>query len=153
MLTGPQRKFCEGIVAGLSATAAYCDAYPKSSSENARKHSTRMKGNDEIQGEIKRLRDKADDKAGSAVMTLMEKRIFLARLVRAKVANEPPDSDLWFSIKRTEFGTEYKLSDKLAAIKADNDLAGVGSEAGVNDEITEMLRRLNAPSNDSAVVA
>jgi phage terminase small subunit len=82
MPSGKHRKFAERIVAGLTAT----DAYPKSSPENARKNSPRLIGNETIKAEIQQLRNKADEMAGSAVMTLIEQRKFLARLVRINVA-------------------------------------------------------------------
>jgi hypothetical protein len=76
------------------------------------------------------------------VLTLMQKRIFLARVVRAVIANEPDSSDLWQSIKRTKDGTEYRLPDKLAAIKIDCDLAGDGAEAEGNDALAALLERV-----------
>ncbi len=142
MVTGPQRKFCEGIVRGDNATGAYRAAYPRSTAAAARRSASDLLTKPDIQKEIQRLRDKADKKAGSAVLSLIEKRTFLARLVRGRVGKLPPDSDLWNSIKTTEMGTEYRLPDKLAAIKLDNDLAGEGSEAGANDGLAELLTRI-----------
>ena len=70
--------------------------------------------------------------AGGAVLTLAEKRSFMARLLRARPALLERDSDLWQSIKTTETGTEYRLPDKIAAVKLDNELAGEGQSEGVN---------------------
>ena len=142
MLSGPQRKFCEGIVAGLNGTDAYCRAYPKSSRAASRARAPILLAKDSVQTEITRLRAKADEKAGSAVLTLAEKRSFVARLVRAKVADLPPDSDLFNSVKRSKDGIEFRLPDKLRAIELDNDLAGDGSEAGANDALSELLNRV-----------
>ncbi|MGV3532603.1 MAG: hypothetical protein ACO1QR_09565 [Chthoniobacteraceae bacterium] len=141
-ISGPRRKFAEGIVSGLSAAAAYRQAYPNSAPGNAHKLASRLTGNPDVQAEIARLPSAADQQAGSAVLNLMEKRIFLARVVRAAVANLPEDSDLWVSIKRTESGTEYRLPDKLAAVKVDNDLAGEGSEAAADDAFAALLGRI-----------
>ena len=88
------------------------------------------------------MRDKGDRLPGSAVLTYAEKRNFFARVVRAEVALLPADSDLWGSIKRTKDGVEYRLPDKLAAIRLDNDLAGDGSEAEACDSLTELLKRI-----------
>ncbi len=55
-LNGPQMIFCEGIVAGKSATDAYAEAYPKASREAARKNAARLKNNPEVIAEIGRLR-------------------------------------------------------------------------------------------------
>lgn len=141
MLSGPHRQFCEGVVSGLTFSDAYRAAYPEAAPENARKNAARLTAREDIQAEIARLRAVADERAGSAVLTLMEKRIFLARIVRACVALLPEDSDLWQSIKRTEDATEFRLPDKLAAIRLDNDLAGEGATAGAEDAITQMIER------------
>lgn len=146
MLNGPQRKFCEGIVAGLSPGKAYAAAYPSAKRPDA--NSSRLMEKDGIVTEIERLRDKADKKAGSAIskaalrqLSKAQKRDFLARTVEAQIANLPRDSDLFVSMKSTEFGTEFRLGDKLAAIKLDNDLAGEGSEAEANDALSQLLER------------
>ena len=120
---------------------AYRAAYPKASRDSARKHSSRLMAEDEIRTEIARQRAEAEKIAGSSVLTCAEKRIFFARVVRASPALLPEESDLWQSIKRTESGTEFRLPDKLAAIKGDNDLAGTGKEAEANDALTQMLMR------------
>jgi hypothetical protein len=77
------------------------------------------------------MRSKADEMAGSAVLTLMEKRIFLARRVRCNLAEFDPkaDGDLVQAVKDTEHGREYRLPDKIAAIKLDHDLSHEESEA------------------------
>jgi len=46
-------------------------------------------------------------------MTLIEKRKRLARIVRARVALEPPDSDLWQAVKTRDGVSEFRLPDKL----------------------------------------
>ena len=99
-------------------------------------------GETSIKAEIARMRAVAEKEAGSAVMTAVEKRIFAARVVRACVSKVPEDSDLWQSIKRTKDGVEYRLPDKLAAIKLDNDLAGEGAEAEANDALAALLERV-----------
>lgn len=141
-ISGPQRKFCEEIVRGEPYGAAYRTAYPKASEAAAATAGPRLFKNVQIQEEIARLRAKSDEKAGSAVLTRAEKRMFFARLVRARVAKEPANSDLWNSIKTTEQGVEYRLPDKLAAIKLDNDLAGEGSEAEGQDALGKLLERV-----------
>jgi phage terminase small subunit len=150
MLSGPQRKFCEGIVAGLNATDSYAKAYPKATRRAARAHGARLVAKGSIKSEIARLRAAAQEKAGSAVLTLAEKRSFLARLLRINVAeiDVSKDGDLLAGLDRTE-GSEkteglvkLRLADKLKAIELDNDLSGEGSEAGANDELAGLLARL-----------
>lgn len=80
--------------------------------------------------------------AMASLLTIEEKRVFLARIVRARVAELPEDSDLWISVKRTEKTAEFRLPDKLAAIKADNDLAGEGAEASGGDALAGLLGRI-----------
>lgn len=150
MLSGPQRKFCEGIVRGLNATEAYCAAYPNCSEESARSKASRLATKGNIQAEIERLRAKSDEKAGSAVLSRAEKRTFLARVVRCELGEGMPDADLIQSIdveKKKEGDTwvdihKVRVCDKLGAIKLDNDLSGEGSEAEANDELAELLKEL-----------
>ncbi len=76
------------------------------------------------------------------VLTIAEKRAFVARLVRAKAGKLSADSDLWQAVKVTKDGAEYRLADKLAAMKIDNDLASEGAEAGLNRAIEVIIHRL-----------
>lgn len=142
MLSGPRRKFCEGIVSGLTATEAYRAAYPNTTPDNARKNAAKLSRRDDVKAEIAELRAKGDEKAGSAVLTYAEKREFFAELVRARAGLLPHNSPLWQSIKYKGDGVEYRLPDKLKAIELDNDLAGDGKEATVNDELAELLGKI-----------
>lgn len=144
MLSGKHRKFAEGIVAGLTATAAYAAAYPNTKLNNARKNAPRLMDDDRIKSEVALLRAKADEKAGSAVMTCMEQRIFLARLLRANITNLDlsKDGDLLASYQMTKHGIKLRLHDKLAAIARDNDLAGADSSAKANDSLAALLQRV-----------
>lgn len=150
MLTGNQRKFCEAYVVALNGTDAYTTAYPRCSRTNARGEASRLLKRPPIVAEIQRLRDEADRCAGSAVLQLVEKRAFLARVVRANgvTLDLAKDGDLIVALDRRE-GTDgadgvlkIRLADKLAAIKLDNDLAGDGAEAGSSDALGALLSRL-----------
>jgi hypothetical protein len=140
MLSGPRKTFCDGIVAGKPLAEAYRAAYPRATPESARKHASRLKARADVREEIARLRRLADEQAGSAVMQCAEKRIFLARLIRARVSELPDDSDLFQSIRRGQGFVERKLPDKLAAIQLDNKLAGEGTNDAA-DQLAAMLRR------------
>ena len=126
MLSGPQKTFCDGIVRGLNQTEAYQRAYPKASPDAARKHAPRLVAKGDIKAEIERMRQKAEEKAGSAVLTLAEKRMKLAEITRSN---------------------SEETRDKLSAIKIDNDLSGDGAEAEGNKALAglaglvERLRR------------
>ncbi len=102
--------------------------------------------NPAVEAEIARIRAEADKVAGVAVLTVAEKRMFLARVVRACVASTPESSDLWQSIKRADEGTEYRLPDKLRTIMLDNDLAGDGPEAKSRHALAEMPERVTSAS-------
>lgn len=128
MLSGPRQKFCEGIVSGLNATQAYLAAYPDCDPEHAAKNTTRLKKNEEVQAEIARLRKKAEERAGSAVLTLAEKRAKLAAIVRQQSAIID--------------GCELSVTDKLKAIALDNDLSGQGAEAEGNRGLAALIARI-----------
>lgn len=147
MISGPQRKFCEGIVSGLNQTDAYTRAYPRSSKIASKDNASRLIAKDSIKAEIQRMRDKADRMKGSAVMTLAEKRSFLARVVRMKGGEEmpPENEDLVNGIRLKEQGIELLMPDKLRAIMIDNDLSGDGAEAQKNVAVaglSELVNRL-----------
>lgn len=149
MLSGPQRKFCEGIVAGLNQTEAYAAAYPKASRDAARSSAPGLLAKDSIRAEIARMRALADERAGSAVLTLAEKRKWLARLLRVNPATLDTESDgdllAGVDIEEGRAGSKVKkirVADKIAAIKLDNDLAGEGSEAEANDALAGLLSRV-----------
>ena len=129
MLNGPQFKFAAGVASGLSFVDAYAEAYPDANPGSARRAASRLASNVDIQREVERIRQSAEGVGGQALLTLLEKRMFLARVVRAALSTVPEGSDLWQEIKVTEQGVSRKLPDKLRAIALDNDLAGEGAEA------------------------
>lgn len=128
MLSGPKQKFCEGIVSALNATDAYLAAYPKSSRAAAGRSAHDLLKFPEITSEIARLRKAAECIAGSAVLTLAEKRAKLAGIVR--------------EAKGEYDACTVSLSDKLKAIALDNDLAGDGSEAKGNEGLSALIARI-----------
>lgn len=77
MLSGPQRKFVEGIVSGLDQTAAYRKAYPKSTAEAARRSGARLMTNGDIQAAVAKLRTKAES---AVVLSLTRKRELLREI-------------------------------------------------------------------------
>ena len=128
MLSGPKLKFCEGIVSALNATDAYCAAYPNSSRAAAGRSASDLLKFPEITAEIARLRKAAESVAGSAVLTLAEKRSKLAGIVRERSGEHD--------------ACTVSLGDKLKAIALDNDLAGDGSEAKGNEGLAALIARL-----------
>src|SRR5436189_5654348 len=107
MKSFPQRKFCEAIVAGLRSGEAYAVASPCAAPSTRWTGGARLLARSDVQAEIARLRAVADLSQGSAVLTLIDKRRFLARVVRARAGLLAEGSDLWqrvrISDKRVRF--------------------------------------------------
>src|SRR5687767_4409560 len=92
VLTPPMLRFCEQVAMGMSATRAFMAAYPNASAATAASNAYKLLRRPGVEAEILRLRGQAQQAPGSAVMTLFEKRTFLARVVRAQIALLPRDS-------------------------------------------------------------
>jgi hypothetical protein len=90
----------------------------------------------------RRIQAEIDAKNETALLTMEEKRKFLARVVRSKPADEPVDSDLWQEIEVKPDSVKRKMPDKLRAIAMDNDLAGEGAEAKAAGAIPEIAAAL-----------
>lgn len=108
-MTAAQLKFAAGVAAGLTDSDSYAKAYPNSKhprQDAARLLSDKTPTSSDILAEIQRLRTKAEDRAGGVVMDLIEKRTILAQIAR---------------------GAE-KDNDRIAAIRADNELGPDGSD-------------------------
>ena len=93
MLSKPHRKFCEAIVSGLTGVRAYALAYPRCSLKTARFNASHLRAKPSIQQEIARMRAQANAIVGPVVLTLIEKRLWLARVVRANLYRLDPEID------------------------------------------------------------
>ena len=93
MLSKPHRNFCEAIVTRLTGVRAYALAYSRCSLKTARFNASHLRAKPSIQQEIARLRAQADAIVGPVVLTLIEKRLWLARVVRANLARLDPEID------------------------------------------------------------
>lgn len=80
----------------------------------------------------RRLEKKVEKQQAPLLLSLMEKRQFLARVVRSKLAEEEDDSDLWQEIEITGDKVKRKLPGKLEAISLDTKLAGDAPPEEVN---------------------
>ena len=117
---------------------AYMVAYPNSTYLRANGTAHKVLKHPEVQAEILRLRAQAQQMGGPAFLSLIEKRMFLARVVRAQIALLPYDSDLWQSMHQSSRGAFfYRLPDKLEAIAADNELSS--DELKEQDSLTQLL--------------
>jgi hypothetical protein len=145
------------VLGGMSAAEAYRRAgfkgkNPKVCSAAA----SRMLSNVSIRAYIDAVRKAAGEKAAAdAVLSLEEKRRFFARIVRTPLLalNEDPadpNADLVKSYKRvdTETGSTVTITmhDALAAIEADNKLAGEGQhEADAVFDLAKAIATLAGP--------
>lgn len=129
-MTGPRMKFCEGIVSGLNGAESYRGAYPRATVHAAEVGASRLLRNAEVSAEIARLRAVAEQLAGSAVLTLIRKRLALAAIV------ESPGGYL--------NGKKVLTSDVIAAVKLDAALAGEGRDAEAVDYAADALGQLLA---------
>lgn len=144
-LSCPQLKFCQAYTVERNGTAAYLAAYPRSSNAAARSSAVGLLAKDNIKAEIARIRAKAEARAGSAVLTLAEKRTFLARVLRANggTLDEKMDADLINGVKFSSKGKRMiEIPCKLRALQLDNDLAGEGSEARGMSALGAFAQRL-----------
>ena len=77
-MTSAQQKFAEGVATGLPAVRAYMVAYPKAKLPGAHASASKSLKNPKIASEIDRIRKRTQEVGGGAVLTLLEKRLFLA---------------------------------------------------------------------------
>lgn len=100
-----------------------------------------------IKARVAELRAKADALSeASTVLTILEKRQFLARVVRTPVGEIDHSSDLCqertYIEGQEETSVKIKMPDKLRAVQLDNDLAVDGAEAGANKAMEIIIRKL-----------
>jgi len=130
-----QERFACELAKGSAAGPAYGVAGYKRDDAAA----SRLSRNVKVKARVTWLKRQA---AASDVLTIAEKRRFLARVMRCKAAVEPHDSDLWNGVEAVDGVIRYKLPDKMRAIALDNDLAGEGAEAGGQKALGELVKRL-----------
>ncbi|MEN3940690.1 hypothetical protein WJU23_05295 [Prosthecobacter sp. SYSU 5D2] len=90
---------------------------------------------------------KAKEIANDAVLTMLEKRMFLARVVRMKGAaiDETKDADLINGVKYDKHGRRMlTLPDKRACIELDAKLAGELAQDRAADKQAEKMGELAA---------
>jgi hypothetical protein len=124
--------FALAVARGETADSAYRLAGYKPHRQNA----ARLRTNDDIQRRIVEVQKLAET---ATVLNIRQKREFIARVVRARLAELPDSSDLWQEIRFSEGGTTRKLPDKLRAIALDNILSAEVSEAN-REEVTVVVR-------------
>ena len=121
-LTEQQRKFAQNLVKGMSQTEAYLKAgYKVKSSKVAAEAASRLSKNVQLSRYVDELRAKVEDKT---LLTIAEKRAFLANLIRTPVGEVDEKSPLAQEVHIGQDGIKIKMADKLRALDLDSKLAG-----------------------------
>jgi len=141
-LNAKQKNFCKYYVGGMNQQDAYAKAYkiPKTS---ARRLASVLRTKLDIETEITRLQKISDDKA---CLTLLEKRKFLALVVRTPISMLAASSLLtekhetkritygWGKDKEVHVTEKLHMMSKAKAIELDNRMTG--DDAPIEVKIT-----------------
>lgn len=132
------------VAGGASAAEAYRKAGFKCSNATAQTNGPALSREAHMRLRIADLKRKAQERAkereADGVLTLAEKRLFLARVLRTPVGQVTADSDLAQEVTVDEKSMKVKMPDKLRALALDNDLAIEGAEA--NKEAMTIIVRI-----------
>jgi hypothetical protein len=113
-------RFCQLVLKGKSDTAAYMEAYGVSQ-DSAQSNAWRVREYEGVKHRLAELFGKLEEKT---VLSLVEKRRYLADVVRTEIGKVDEHSPLCQSVKYGKDGVEYKMPGKLEALKLDAMLAG-----------------------------
>ncbi len=121
-LKSQHRIFALAVMSGLTHRAAYQMAYPKASLRTAEVQASRLIQRVDVLQTLERLRGEVE---AAAVLSLQEKRAFLARIVRTSATDLVAGSELIQTVGTEKDGSlNLKMPDKLRAIYLDARLAG-----------------------------
>ncbi len=121
-LKSQHRLFALALFSGLSQRAAYLQAYPGASPRTAEVQSSRLITRADIRATLDHLHSQVETQA---ILTLQEKRAYLARIVRTSATDVRPGTDLVQAITTAKDGSQtLRMPDKLRAIYLDARLAG-----------------------------
>ena len=132
----------ERFACELAKGASQDEAYVLAGFSRNRGNASRLNANENVSQRVAWLKEQA---ATDTVLSIREKREFLARVVRVKGAaiDEEKDGDLINGLKFDKYGNRIlEIPCKLGAMRLDNDLAGEGSEAKGAGAIAALLGRL-----------
>ena len=148
LLSHPHQKYAELRASGTDAGTAYATAYNKPSITSSVLGAARRLDTDpRIKAKIAELRQRANEESeAAAVLNIIEKRKFLAEILRTPVTDLDPDPDkktgkhhLIKKVTTKMIGTgenavqitEVEGYDKIRAITTDNELAGDAAPTGL----------------------
>lgn len=112
--------FVQYVLVGQSASNAYAKIYG-AKGRAAEANGARLMRNDNIRQRLRWLQERA---SSDCVMTLIQKREYLARVVGTPIAEVDEKSDLCQRFMRTARSCSKEMPDKLRAIELDAQLAG-----------------------------
>ena len=121
-LNDQQVKFCQIMVSGKPQTVAYQEAYNCENYDTAGANATRLLKDARVIEYVSQLRKERDD---AAVLSIQQKREFLARVVNAKIGELTENDNLVQEVKIAPDGSiSLKIPSKTEAIKIDNAMMG-----------------------------
>ncbi|MEI6278315.1 MAG: terminase small subunit [Verrucomicrobiae bacterium] len=119
ILSNPKHEaFARKVAEGKRFGTAYRSVYGKKGLDS---HASRLARNGKVSARIKELQQKSESKT---LLTIQERRQFLADVVRVKVRETPLSSPLIQSIKTGKDGIEIRVPDKIKALELDAKMAG-----------------------------
>lgn len=131
------------ILDGVPKGDAYASLYPRSAKKSRNPACGAVLRRPDVKAYMAGIRRIA---VSEKVLSIIEKREFLARVVRCQPHLEPDDSDLWqeIRIEETETATRItrKLPGKCECIKLDNELDGSDPATNALDQLATALARL-----------
>ena len=134
--------FALNVAKGMSASEAYREAGYDAKDANVTGPRLLANVGNGVKERVEYIKAQA---ATSTVLSIAEKREFLAKVLRTPIGEIDERSPLCQSVKIGKEGErEYKMPDKLKAISEDNDLAGEGSEAEANKAQVDAVEVLKA---------
>jgi hypothetical protein len=121
-------RFAQLAATGMSARESYRNVY-KAKDSTCETNGPQLLRKTQVAARIAEIRGSLDAEAlADCLMTLREKREFLAAVVRAVPGELDEKSPVVQSFKQTVGGREIRLCDKLRALEIDAKLAGEFTE-------------------------
>lgn len=134
-LKARQEKFAQLVAQGISVERAYMEAGYRSRGHSANVNGSALLQMPHVEARVAEIRDLAAS-LGTTLLTIFEKRAFLAELIRTPAGSVGPDSRLcqgfYEKVKVQDkrrggdvvLRRRVKMADKLRAIALDSQLAG-----------------------------
>ena len=116
-----QKGFVAEYLRTKEVTKSYLKFYPDCSLDAAQSSAYRLLSDARVQSIV---RDSGNRLLDGARLSLEEKRSFLHKVIHTDAGEVDGNHIICNGIKQTENGREYKMPDKLAALKLDAQLAG-----------------------------